>query len=83
MIDLPQQPAYTSYSFELYDAQGNRVWKTATTTPEQTESGTVSLQVPAGGLKQGTYSLAVFGVLSSGATTETGRRAFDIRFPNE
>jgi hypothetical protein len=83
MVDLPQQSAYSSYSFELYDPQGKSVWKTATTTPEQTENGTVSLQVPGLGLKQGTYSLAVFGVLSSGATTETGQRAFDIRFPNE
>jgi hypothetical protein len=82
MVDLPQQAAYASYSFELYDPQGNRVWKTRTTTPEQTESGTVSLQVPGRGLKPGTYSLAVFGVLPSGATTEIGRRAFDIRFPN-
>ncbi|MGB6692049.1 MAG: zf-HC2 domain-containing protein [Terracidiphilus sp.] len=82
LVDLPQQGTYASYSFALYDAENNRVWKSSVVTPAPNETGTVSLQVPGRGLRQGTYSLAVSGVLASGQTTEIGRRALDVSFGN-
>jgi hypothetical protein len=83
LVDLPQQGTYASYSFGLYDAENNRVWKSAVVTPAPNETSTVSLQVPGRGLRQGTYSLAVSGVLASGQTTEIGRRGLDISFGNQ
>jgi hypothetical protein len=83
LVDLPQQGTYGSYAFALYDAENNRVWKSAVVTPAPNETGTVSLEVPGRGLRAGTYSLAVSGVLASGQTTELGRRALDISFGNQ
>jgi len=83
LVDLPQQGTYASYSFALYDGENHRVWKSALVTPAPNETGTVSLQVPGRGLRQGAYTLAVSGVLASGQTTELGRRALDISFGNQ
>jgi hypothetical protein len=82
MVDLPRQTSYASYSFELYDAQGKRVWKSAASTAAENENGTLSLLVHSQGLHAGSYSLAILGNLPSGETTEIGRRAFDITFSN-
>lgn len=82
MVDLPQQGVYSAYSFEVYNAQGASVWKSAATTPNQTESGTASLYLPAAGVAPGTYSLAIRGIQPSGQTTEIRRSDFEIRFTN-
>lgn len=82
LVDLPQQGTYTSYRFALYDAQGERAWKSMAVTPAPGEAGTVSLLIPGAGLRQGAYTLAISGVLASGQTTELGRRSFDISFGN-
>lgn len=82
MVDLPRQTSYVSYSFELYDAQGKRVWKSAASTQAESENGTLSLLVRSEGLRAGSYTLAIQGNLASGETTEIGRRAFDIAFNN-
>jgi hypothetical protein len=82
LVDLPQQGTYTSYSFALYDAENNRVWKSAVITPSPSETGTVSLLIRGRSLREGTCSLAIYGILASGETTEVGRRTIDLRFAN-
>jgi hypothetical protein len=82
MVDLPGQAAYTTYSFDLYDPQGKLAWthKLSATAGSVVEDGTVSLVIPGAGLKQGSYTLAVSGVASTGQRTELERQIFDIHF---
>jgi anti-sigma factor RsiW len=82
LVDLPQQSNYVSYAFELYDAQGKRVWKSAVATPGESANGTLSLLIPGQGLQPGAYTLAILGLLPSGETTELGRRGFQVSFGN-
>jgi hypothetical protein len=82
LVDLPQQGTYSSYAFSLYDAQGARVWKSASILSAQGESGTVSLFLPGNELRQGTYSLEMSGNLPTGQSAELGRRALDVSFGN-
>lgn len=79
-VDVPQQGGYTSFSFELYDAQGQRVWKSTAITPREGENGTLSLWIPGAALHEGAYTLAISGILPSGETTEISRRAFQVSF---
>ncbi len=80
LVDLPQQGGYASYSFELIDADGKRVWKSAAVPATETTNGTMSVWVPGQGLTQGAYTLAISGILPSGETTEIGRRVLDVTF---
>jgi anti-sigma factor RsiW len=81
LIDLPQQPAYTSYAVDLYDPQGKRIWtRTVTASQNDSGAGTLSLLIPGAGLEQGSYSLNLAGISPQGARTELGRRALDVHF---
>lgn len=80
LIDLPEQSGYVSYSSELIDADGKRVWKSDPVAATETNNGTMSVSVPGQGLTQGAYTLAISGILPSGETTEIGRRALAIAF---
>lgn len=82
MVDLPQQGVYSAWSFEVYNAQGASVWKSPSTTPDETENGTASLYLPAERFPAGAYSLAIRGVQPSGETTEIRRSNFEIHFAN-
>jgi len=82
LIDLPAQPVYSSYAFDLYDPQGRRFWAQTVTSPgaNNAGSGTLSLLIPGSGLTQGTYTLNLAGVSPQGARTELGHRALDVHF---
>jgi anti-sigma factor RsiW len=82
LIDLPQQPAYTSYAVDLYDPQGKRIWTQTVTASGQNDigAGTLSLLIPGAGLEQGSYALNLAGISPQGARTELGRRALDVHF---
>jgi anti-sigma factor RsiW len=82
LIDLPQQPVYTSYAVDLYDPQGKRIWTQTVTasSPNDGGAGTLSLLIPGAGLEQGSYSLNLAGISPQGARTELGRRALDVHF---
>jgi anti-sigma factor RsiW len=82
LIDLPQQPVYTSYAVDLYDPQGKRIWTQTVTASSQNdgEAGTLSLVIPGAGLEQGSYALNLAGISPQGARTELGRRALDVHF---
>jgi len=82
LIDLPQQPVYTSYAVDLYDPQGKRIWTRTVTASSQNDgaAGTLSLLIPGAGLEQGSYALNLAGISPQGARTELGRRALDVHF---
>ncbi len=82
LIDLPQQPVYTSYAVDLYDPQGKRIWTQTVTASSQNDggAGTLSLLIPGAGLEQGSYALNLAGISPHGARTELGRRALDVHF---
>jgi hypothetical protein len=81
LIDLPQQPAYTSYAVDLYDPQGKRIWtRTVTASQNDSGAGTLSLLIPGAGLEQGSYYLNLAGISPQGARAELGRRALDVHF---
>jgi len=82
LIDLPQQPAYSSYAIDLYDPQGRRFWTQTVTAPSQDNggAGTLSLLIPGSGLQQGSYTLNLAGISPQGARIEVGRRTLDVHF---
>jgi anti-sigma factor RsiW len=82
LIDLPQQPVYTSYAVDLYDPQGKKIWSQTVTASSQSDggAGTLSLLIPGAGLEQGSYSLNLAGISPQGARTELGRRTLDVHF---
>jgi anti-sigma factor RsiW len=82
LIELPQENAYTSYAFDLYDPQGRRSWTHTASAFDQAGTGTAtfSLVVPGAGLQQGSYTLVTSGISPQGARTEIDRRILDVHF---
>ncbi len=82
LIDLPMQPVYASYAFDLLDPQGKRVWGQTVQRSGQSgdEGPTVSLLIPGAGLQQGTYTLNISGISPQGAQSSIGRRSLDVHF---
>ncbi len=83
-IALPQSTAYSSYSFELRDPDGKQVWTQnfAASSASQDDDGVVSLVIPGAGLKQGVYSLSIFGITPASGRVEIDKHALDVRFDN-
>jgi anti-sigma factor RsiW len=61
LIQLPQSATYPSYTFELSDSQGQKIWSRTAAAPTATSEGTLSLVIPSAGLQTGSYTLAVSG----------------------
>lgn len=82
LIDLPQNSAYTSYVFDLYDPQSKRSWTQTVAAPSESNGvePTFSLLVPGAGLQQGSYTLAIAGINAAGGRTPIERHVFDIHF---
>lgn len=82
VIDLPQRPAIAAYGFDLSDPQGKHVWSDTrkASGPGNGEDETVSLLIPNAGLKEGSYTLSIFGISPDGARTEIERRVLDVHF---
>jgi anti-sigma factor RsiW len=83
-IDLspePGSPAYTSYAFDLLDAQGKLIWSGALAAPQASEANQrVLLAIPGGLLQNGAYIVAVSGVEAQGNRTPVDRYVFDLIF---
>lgn len=82
LIQIPQENSYASYSFDLYDQHGKRIFTQTAAAPDATGmgSGAFSLTIPGAGLEQAAYTLVVSGVTPQGGRTEIDRRILDIRF---
>lgn len=83
-IDLspePGSPAYTSYAFDLLDAQGKLIWSGVLAAPQTGDaSQRVLLAIPGGLLRNGSYTVAVSGVETQGNRTPVDRYVFDLVF---
>jgi Putative zinc-finger len=80
LIQIPEDSGYASYSFDLFDPQGKRVWTQteAASTQAAMGGGAFSLMIPGAGLAQASYTLVVSGVNPQGGRTEIDRRILDI-----
>jgi Putative zinc-finger len=79
LIDLPEAQGYSSFVVDLYDAQGKLArTHNVSIDPTGTESGTLSLVIPGGGLQQGVYMYVVSGVTAQGQRSELERHGIDI-----
>ena len=82
-VELPIDPAlgsFVSYSFELYDPDGKLAWTGTLASPAQAPGSDLQLSVvvPGGMLRSGSYSMAVSGVGTYGNKTAIERYAFDV-----
>jgi len=81
LIEVPENPAYASYAFDLYDPDGKRFWsETAAASDAANAGGAFSLVIPGTGLQQGAYTLAISAVTAQGERTTIDRRVLDIHF---
>ncbi len=86
-IDLSVDPAAAapvSYSFELRDALGKAAWTGTAPANAQESAGDrqVSIVIPGGMLRNGSYSLTVTSVAGNGERTPIGQYLFDIVIGN-
>ena len=81
LVDLPSEPDYATYAFDLSDPSGKSAWTLSIPAPSDNSSndGTQSLTIPGAGLHNGAYTLTVFGVTSSGARSEIQRHVLDLQ----
>ncbi len=82
LIEIPQENAYTSYAFELYDPQGKRYWSHTAAAYDQAGAGKgmFSLVIPGEGLEPGSYTLVTSGITPQGGSSEIDRRILDVHF---
>lgn len=82
IIELPQQPLYTSYTFELYNSQNKTIWSHSVIASSSDSNGEapLSLVIPGHVLQQSSYTLGIFGITSQAERTEIDRRVLDIHF---
>lgn len=79
-IDLSDDATYSSYNCSLKDAQGKLVWTSASVAASGAEAGALSVDIPGTNLKQGTYTLTVFGIAADGQSNKIEQHSFDIHF---
>lgn len=76
--DIPHQPAYASYAFELRDPQGKTIWTKTRPAASGADAESLSLTIPGAGLKEGSYTLSIAGISPEGARTAIGQRTLDV-----
>ena len=86
LIQVPEENDYASYSFDLYDQHGKRIFTQTAVAPEEAGAGAgmgggaFSLTIPGAGLEQASYTLVVSGITAQGGRTEIDRRILDVHF---
>jgi hypothetical protein len=81
VVDLPVGASGSFFQCNLYDPQGKLFWSHIVAAGEGNNgTGTISVLIPAEGLRQGSYTLAISGALFLVRSTEVDRRIFDIHF---
>jgi hypothetical protein len=84
-VDISPQPgmaASSSYSFDLLDAQGKLVWTGVIAAPAASDGGEqrITLAIPAAMLRDGSYTVAAYGVGPQGERTPIERFDFAVHF---
>ena len=87
-VDFPEQTGYSSFAFDLFDPAGKAAWShSVLAARDEANSGTsdalgagqLMLQIPAEGLREGAYTLAVSGVDAQGQRTPLEKSGFEIQ----
>jgi len=82
LVDLPTQPGFTSYVFDLAGPNGKTAWNLSVPAPQaETDAandGTQSIAISGAGLQNGAYTLTVFGVTPGGARSEIQRHVLEL-----
>lgn len=81
-IELPESTNYSSFSFELDDPAGKKVWTQTLARPNTDYDGAVSLIIPSSGLQQAAYTLSISGITPTNNRVEIDRRILDVQFQN-
>jgi len=79
VVDIPEQTGYSAYAFDLYDPEGKAAWNYSVVAAKDSD-GTLALQIPGPGLKEGAYTLAVRGIGADGTKAEIERDVFEVHF---
>jgi len=77
LVDIPAQAQFVSYSAEMHNPAGEKVWSLPVTSHAARD--TVSIRIP-GQQEPGTYTLVVRGIESNGSSSDLGRFPFELRF---
>jgi Putative zinc-finger len=82
-VDIPLDPAlgaFDSYSFQLYNAQGKLAWSSTIPAPAQSSNSDLQLSIvmPGGMLKDGTYSVSISGIGFHGENTPIEHYVFNV-----
>jgi len=80
----PDMPAFASYSFELYDPAQKVVWTSIDSAPSVSDGADqrLSLEIPGGMLRDGSFTVAVTGIAANGERTGLQRLVFDVHVAN-
>jgi hypothetical protein len=84
LLNLPSPPAtYASYTVNLQYPEAGRTWsQTINASAAASNPGEpLPLLIPAAGLEQGPYHLAVYGITTDGHRAVLDRSTLDIEFP--
>jgi len=77
VLSIPPDPAYTSYTLDLYKPVGGLKWSLKI--PASSPDDTHSIYIPGSGLEQGTYKLTVNGITAAGQSTSIGNYPVELK----
>lgn len=76
-LSIPPDSTYSAYNLELHNPAGSLQW--ALKIPASSPDDTRSIRVPGSGLGEGTYTLTVTGITTSGQNTNLGNYPVEVK----
>jgi hypothetical protein len=76
-LSIPPDTTYSAYNLELHNPAGSLKW--ALKIPASSPDDTRSIRVPGSGLGEGTYTLTVTGITTSGQNTNLGNYPVEVK----
>lgn len=76
-LSIPPDSTYSTYILELHNPAGSLQW--ALKIPASSPDDTRSIHIPGAGLGEGTYTLAVTGITTSGQNTSLGNYPIEVK----
>ena len=77
VVNLPPEDGFASYTAELYNPAGTKEWSGPISTASAEEAR--QIYIPGRNRAQGTYTLVVLGVTSTGESKEISRHSVDVQ----
>ena len=76
-VRIPPDPAFVSYTADLYNPAGRLEWSLKI--PALAEQDQFPVQIPAANRESGIYKLAIRGLTTAGETKPVGQASFDLQ----